>query len=414
MIYPLRSAALLVCVLWLIVDLGLVIYRITDLGYGRPALFCFSAGLLFCLQLWIMAHWIRTDLKKQQEDIFKNLASETFLGNNDPANTRFYVRNGSSANVLLFEMGCLVKDSIKNNGTTGPTLQTGDIHIFHRFDPPVRMELGGTGYTDKCVQDLDEFRVIFQGKPLTYQCIDLVVYATYAPEADDESKRTKNFRWMGEREGETWNWFTTLDSTEGCKSKTFNSPAASSPPSTPPKSIPPQPSARDALHLALWRVQNDPSHLALYDLFLTDFKVLAVGRTQPFQRPGGSGSVMVERRVAYELATNTKFVMMYVPSVEDTYGICSSLATTIKPFLEEAGNLQAIGKAGIKPPGDSDKESMSDAVFSGRVFIYTEWLLTAEQIGQLTKIYSDQNLKLLIRGSEYLDYQKLEYSQKNQ
>jgi hypothetical protein len=186
---------------------------------------------------------------------------------------------------------------------------------------------------------------------------------------------------------------------------------------TPSKKIQPKPepvssppSAQDALHLAFWRIENDPDHLTLYDLFLTDFKVLAVGRTQPLQRTGGaSGSVMVERRVAYDLATNTKFVMMYVPSVEDTYGICNYLSTTVKSFLEEAGNLRAIGKAGIKPPGDSDKESVADAVFSGRVFIYTEWTLTAEQIGELTKSYSSQNLKLQIRGSEHVDYQILQY-----
>jgi len=45
---------------------------------------------------------------------------------------------------------------------------------------------------------------------------------------------------------------------------------------------------------------------------------------------------------------------------------------------------------------------LSDLTFSGRVFIYTDEVLTMDQIVELRKAYKDDGLLLEVRGIDYL------------
>jgi hypothetical protein len=120
---------------------------------------------------------------------------------------------------------------------------------------------------------------------------------------------------------------------------------------------------------------------------------------------GRSGKIVsIEQYVALDLERGTKLIQFYIPVWNDTFNVCISFLDNYRKALEDA-DLVSFSSKGI---GDSDINSSKDLSFAGRIFIYHESELTAEQLGDLTRLYKSNNLYVQLRSSSYLSFKKLQ------
>jgi len=150
---------------------------------------------------------------------------------------------------------------------------------------------------------------------------------------------------------------------------------------------------------------TDPTKLTLHDLFMTDFQDgnQTIEDRRTLVSPSGR-AVVVERRVVLDLQGGTKLIQFYIPVWHDTYNVCAVISDDHDTLLREADEFTITSK-GI---GDSTVTSSKDLRFTGRIFIYHETELTAEQIGDLTKIYRSKGVYVQLRSSTYLSFRKMQ------
>ena len=84
--------------------------------------------------------------------------------------------------------------------------------------------------------------------------------------------------------------------------------------------------------------------------------------------------------------------------------MCAYLADFSKKIFED-GSLVTFTQKGI---GDSQISSSKQIPFNGRIFIYNETEIMAEQIGDLTKMYRARSLDVQFRSSSYLSFRKMQ------
>ncbi len=148
-----------------------------------------------------------------------------------------------------------------------------------------------------------------------------------------------------------------------------------------------------------------PEKLTLYDLFLTDFSgSQMIGRSGPVNTP--DGQIKIEYFFIIDLERRSKLLEFYIPWSHHTSDLCIDISDLINSqilTLPKDADVN-ISQKGI---GDSNVSTSNEAIFSGRVFIYHETELLAEEIGDLTKLYKTKNLAVQFRSTSYLSFKKM-------
>ena len=160
--------------------------------------------------------------------------------------------------------------------------------------------------------------------------------------------------------------------------------------------------------LAYNRVEADPENMTLHDLYLYDFSK----ENNTVKIPGGwvatskaaGASLELSYYVVLKIDSNSKYLQFFVPFTQDLYTVCSDLSEFYSRALNEANEFRVTGKG---EAGDSTLNDSRKAVFTGRIFVYSEANLGAEDLGKLTALYESKNLKLQFRSDDYLENQKL-------
>jgi hypothetical protein len=166
-----------------------------------------------------------------------------------------------------------------------------------------------------------------------------------------------------------------------------------------------------------WMLKIDdipPEDINLLDLFDHDFpsatsKIGGGWTLQP--KETSQPSMHVYYYVMLEFGSSSKFVSFYVPSSTDAYNVCASLADYTPQALDEAGRFGVTGK---EQSGDSTLNTAKEAVFTGRVYIYSQADLAVDDLAKLTDLYRSKNLKLQFRSNDYLENQQLKLRIKRQ
>jgi len=147
------------------------------------------------------------------------------------------------------------------------------------------------------------------------------------------------------------------------------------------------------------------TNLTLHDLYLKDFHdwSTSMRKTIAIAVPNGE-PVNVETFVAAENDPPSKVMGFYVGPEYYTYAICVALADQQTDVLKwyDSSHNSALNKV----PGDSDISSTDSIAFSGLVYIYIDFDFTAEQKGELTKLYKGKGLILRLRSSDYLAFNR--------
>jgi len=167
---------------------------------------------------------------------------------------------------------------------------------------------------------------------------------------------------------------------------------------TPPKDSPAWPNYQAQKHL------REPRSLTLYDLFLTDFPgSQRIGQNWKVTNP--KGSLNIQYFSVIDLERRSKLLTFYIPVWQSMHDLCAYIFDQINSRNLTMPEEINMSQKGI---GDSNVSTSKEAVFSGRIFIYHETELSAEEIGDLTKLYKTKNLDVQFRSSSYLSFRKMQ------
>jgi len=174
-----------------------------------------------------------------------------------------------------------------------------------------------------------------------------------------------------------------------------------------PRPIPKAGTPMWPLYVANEHEFTEPSALTLHDLYLLDFFSANDGDTfsdYDILKDAQGHTVVIQKIVQLDIGHGSRTVAFYLPYWNDTYGVASLMVGRVQPVLDHWAPFVVT----TKPVGDADVLSSKDVPFDHRVYFYSEKELTAEEIGDLARIYKQHGLLFLPRSQSYLAIRKLE------
>lgn len=108
----------------------------------------------------------------------------------------------------------------------------------------------------------------------------------------------------------------------------------------------------------------------------------------------------VNVKIGTDSYSGAKFVVYYVPQHSACFAICCSLLGSLSDAIHNSSGVHTE----MNFPGDINLGLIGStySVFSKRVYIYTEWRLTAEELTRLDSFGKASSLMLTIRGADYV------------
>lgn len=103
----------------------------------------------------------------------------------------------------------------------------------------------------------------------------------------------------------------------------------------------------------------------------------------------------IPARVNYDFDGGTKYVSCFIPSGPATYALCEAVMVNPQWTLEAAGKAVEV-QSGY--PGQRFLKA-SDLKFVGRVFLYTEDLLSTDEVTRLEAIGAQKDISPVVRTS---------------
>lgn len=144
----------------------------------------------------------------------------------------------------------------------------------------------------------------------------------------------------------------------------------------------------------------NPYGKTLHDLYNNDdFPIIfGMGMLTPLMNASGK-QFNVEWTLRYDFNGGSIFPVFYIPDTADSYNVISGLAKITKNLV---ANTQKSVVIGTKTPGNSSRDTTKDLKFLGRVVIYSLHDFGVEGLGQITRIYRDNDLAAQIRSNDWL------------
>jgi len=182
-----RSIALLVCVVWMALDIGLWIARSKTLKY-KEALFCLCFCVLSVGTMLAMWRFLASTLEEQEEDVFQNLTTDiTIPTPDDVFGSYFTLKNGGKSSIGHIEY-CHIHLIVAVSG---------DYYTGFRIMNSTTGWVLGPGTEAESIQCL---RPPFGSTMVPIVCADVEFDVHYSLEDQPEIRKEKYFRFTGVRE----------------------------------------------------------------------------------------------------------------------------------------------------------------------------------------------------------------------
>jgi len=141
----------------------------------------------------------------------------------------------------------------------------------------------------------------------------------------------------------------------------------------------------------------------LLSLFMTDHNNMSGAFTEP-----SSAGINVDGRllgklfyrVDYDNESHTKFILIFIPAAKATTELAYYLSRFIGEYLESDLAHNPIRNFQVQTQGSSNVERFTDYPFSGRVYVYHETPITAEDIGGVTKAFREAKMDVELLGTD--------------
>jgi hypothetical protein len=179
-----RSAALVLCGLFLSLDVGLWIADRPWSIWRKSILFSIASCFWFCLAMSAMFWFLSSALDDQETDVDHNLTAEVSLPpSGDPIKSLFSVKNGGSTTIDKHDIRCYATALVGNNGTSLISKLNLQAQAYDGLLPP------GDSDTVQCL--------IVDGFANGVDCLDLMLDFRYDLETQPEVKKMHSFRFVG-------------------------------------------------------------------------------------------------------------------------------------------------------------------------------------------------------------------------
>ncbi len=191
-----RSIALLLCALWVSLDVGVVLSEKKWALEWKSIAFLIGWCGSFCAALGIMSWFIESTLEDQLVDVYRNLSVTAYSSSSDnPFMSMFTATNSGGTAIGRHRISCWFILATSADGATaegGPFTFKGDTMILNSANPDVAMSEspilpGGDAQTDHCLSAVGL---------ATVTCADVVVEVAYSLVTQPEVKQSKQFRFV--------------------------------------------------------------------------------------------------------------------------------------------------------------------------------------------------------------------------
>ncbi len=151
-----------------------------------------------------------------------------------------------------------------------------------------------------------------------------------------------------------------------------------------------------------------PAGITLHDLFLDDFQVgsykVIMGLSTPLYKEGRNiGRFPFEMGVNGDFEAKSVFVSLYAPGSEHAFELIYWFSGAYKDFLYDLKKNTLIWTAS---PGTQNQYLSNNLMFTGKIYVYCENILSTEQVRELTDRYAKEGVEIEFRSFNYLDYRK--------
>ena len=148
--------------------------------------------------------------------------------------------------------------------------------------------------------------------------------------------------------------------------------------------------------------------ITLHNLFLDDFQTgsykLVLGLTTPLYKEGRNiGEFPFEIGMYGDFQSKSVFISLYAPASDHAAELISWFANAYKDYLYDARKNIHVWTAS---PGTQSQLLSDDLVFTKKIYVYYENILSTDQLRTLADLYAKEGTEVEFRGFNYLDYRK--------
>jgi hypothetical protein len=184
-----RFVGLLVCALWLSLDIGIWLSKSTFSKFVKHWLFCAATCLCFVLAMRAMEGILISALTEEQDDVFQKLtAIATVPPSGETSKSFFTFTNGGKTDIGMHQVSCnvgrIISISNKSVWTGSP-----DSSVFEDFPINFPIRSGGDAQSTTCL-----YRLFKDWEPIS--CADVRVRIRYSLVTQPTLIKQKEFRFV--------------------------------------------------------------------------------------------------------------------------------------------------------------------------------------------------------------------------
>jgi hypothetical protein len=199
-----RSAALIICAVWLCFDLGVWVSKRKWSNHKKAMVFSFLSCLISCSSMGIMYWFLDSTLHDQQDDVWQKLeATASTPTSGDLALSTFTWTNGGSIAIdKNHQLSCLVNQILYDNGAN-----LKNFSVAQGLMVPFELLPGGDSQSVSCLSanGTRVFGVYDKGQRSMPICFDVTLRIEYALVTQPLDRRSKLKRFVANKtDGYIW------------------------------------------------------------------------------------------------------------------------------------------------------------------------------------------------------------------
>jgi hypothetical protein len=166
----------------------------------------------------------------------------------------------------------------------------------------------------------------------------------------------------------------------------------------------PVPGASTPINLA---TETTPD-ITVHNLFLDDFQTgsykMILSRSTPLYKEGRNiGEFPFEMGFYGDFQAKSLFMSFYAPGSARAFELISWFSNAYKDYLYDATKNIHIWSAS---PGTQNPLLSGDLLFTKKIYVYYENIMTSEQLRVLTDLFAKEGAEVEFRGFNYMEYRK--------
>jgi hypothetical protein len=121
--------------------------------------------------------------------------------------------------------------------------------------------------------------------------------------------------------------------------------------------------------------------------------------------PLGPPDVKIRAKMVLDFTNRVRWLAYYIPQTSNTKEPCDWVIKNTNLVLNDFDNKTYVVASG---PNDAGGTTQRELVFSKRIFIYYEWILSNGEISDILRLAKDNGIDVVFRGRAYFNQRQRE------